>query len=49
MDNRAKLYDVLNSHPPNISQVTKYVASIVTGTGLTGPCLIIISEPQVGN
>lgn len=35
MDKRDKHYDILNTHSPNISQVTKHV-SIVTGAGVLG-------------
>lgn len=48
MDKRDKHYDTLNTHSPNISQVTKHV-SIVTGASVIGRCLILISESEVGN
>ena len=48
MDKRDKHYDILNTHSPNTSQVTKHV-SIVTGASVIGQCLILISEAEVGN
>ena len=38
MDDRVKHYDILNSYPTNISQVTECVCSIVTGTCVVGEC-----------
>lgn len=52
MGNRDKWYDILSSHPTNISRVTKRVISIVTGIDVTGPSggqgyLIAASESKL--